>query len=220
MRLLDTETIKLSEFFDADIPKYAILSHTWGKNEVTFQDLDRVRSKGPQAYHKIARCCALASSRGYQWVWIDTCCIDKSSSAELSEAINSMYRWYEYSQECYAYLEDVSIDDMDQFGSSRWFTRGWTLQELLAPMNLCFYDKDWTNLGSKQDLRKAIALATNIPESILRVFIYEAMLVVMVDSDCQLFMLYIPPYPTSLRAGQSAFDSGPWHGTGSHSCYL
>ena len=163
MRLLDTTTIKLSEFFDADIPPYVILSHTWGKNDVTFQDLGRVRSEGPQAYSKIAACCALASSRGFKWVWIDTCCIDKSSSAELSEAINSMFRWYWDSKECYAYLEDVSIDNMDQFGSSRWFTRGWTLQELLAPSNLYFYDKSWTNLGSKQDLRKAIALATNIP---------------------------------------------------------
>lgn len=103
-------------------------------------------------------------------MWIDTCCIDKSSSAELSEAINSMYRWYESSQECYAYLEDVSIDDVDQFGSSRWFARGWTLQELLAPRNLYFYDKNWTYLGSKQDLCKAIALATNIPESSIRLF--------------------------------------------------
>ena len=170
MHLLDTTTIKLSEFFDADTPKYAILSHTWRKNEVTFQDLDRVRSEGPQAYSKIAACCAKAASHDYQWVWIDTCCIDKSSSAELSEAINSMYRWYQRSGECYVYLEDVSIDDMDQFGSSRWFTRGWTLQELLAPERLYFYDKRWKNLGSKQDLCKAIALATNIPESNLRQF--------------------------------------------------
>ena len=167
MRLLDTTTIKLSEFFDADIPKYAILSHTWGKNEVTFQDLDRARAEGPASYDKIARCCALASSRGFQWVWIDTCCIDKSSSAELSEAINSMYRWYRKSKNCFAYLEDVSIDDMDQFGSSRWFTRGWTLQELLAPERLYFYDKRWTRLGSKKSLREAITLATKIPESIL-----------------------------------------------------
>ena len=167
MRLLDTTTIRLSEFFDADIPPYAILSHTWGKNEVTFQDLDRVRSKGPQAYPKIARCCAKAASHGFKWVWIDTCCIDKSSSAELSEAINSMYRWYENSEECYIYLEDVSIDNMDQFGYSRWFTRGWTLQELLAPFTLYFYDKSWTVLGSKRSLCKAITLATKIPESSL-----------------------------------------------------
>ena len=167
MRLLNTKTIKLSEFFDADIPPYAILSHTWGKNEVTFQDLDHVRTKGPKAYPKIAGCCAKAASHGFKWVWIDTCCIDKSSSAELSEAINSMYRWYRHSRECYAYLEDVSIDVMDQFGSSRWFTRGWTLQELLAPETLYFYDKNWTNLGSKSDLCEAITLATKIPESII-----------------------------------------------------
>lgn len=163
MRLLDTSTIMLSEFFDADIPPYAILSHTWGKNEVSFQDLDHVKTKGPQAYYKIARCCALAASQSYQWVWIDTCCIDKTSSAELSEAINSMYRWYKNSEICYGYLEDVSIDDMDTFGSSRWFTRGWTLQELLAPANVHFYDKRWTKLGSKQSLREAVAAATGVP---------------------------------------------------------
>lgn len=164
MRLLDTTTIKLSEFFDDDIPPYAILSHTWGKNEVSFKDLDRVRTKGPHRYYKIARCCALAASQGYKWVWIDTCCIDKTSSAELSEAINSMFRWYQRSETCYAYLEDVSSDDMDKFGSSRWFTRGWTLQELLAPWDVQFYDKRWTKLGSKRSLREAVAVATGIPK--------------------------------------------------------
>ncbi|CAF9914377.1 MAG: hypothetical protein ALECFALPRED_009578 [Alectoria fallacina] len=163
MRLLDTTTIKLSEFHDADIPPYAILSHTWGKNESSFQDLHRVKSKGPQGYYKIARCCALAASQGYKWVWIDTCCIDKTSSSELSEAINSMYRWYQNSRICYAYLEDVSIDDMENFGSSRWFTRGWTLQELLAPAEVDFYDTRWTKVGSKRSLCETIAAATNIP---------------------------------------------------------
>lgn len=162
MRLLDTSTIMLSEFFDADIPPYAILSHTWGKNEVSFQDLDHVKTKGPQAYYKIVRCCALAASKGYNWVWIDTCCIDKTSSAELSEAINSMFRWYNNSEICYAYLEDVSFDDMKNFGSSRWFTRGWTLQELLAPRDVHFYDQRWTHLGSKVSLREAVATATGI----------------------------------------------------------
>ena len=175
MRLLDTQTIELSEFFDADIPPYAILSHTWGKNEVTFQKFDRARAEGSASYDKIARCCTLASSRGYQWVRIDTCCIDKSSSAELSEAINSMFRWYRNSKECYVYLEDVSIDDMDQLGSSRWFTRGWTLQELLAPKRLYFYDKHWRNLGSRQSLCKAIALATNIPVRSLDIFTYHGL---------------------------------------------
>ena len=179
MRLLNTKTIKLSEFFDADIPPYAILSHTWGKNEVTFQDLDRARAKGPKAYSKVAGCCAKAASHGFEWVWVDTCCIDKSSSAELSEAINSMYRWYRSSKECYVYLEDVSIGDMDQFGSSRWFTRGWTLQELLAPRELYFYDKRWINLGSKHSLCKVVALATNIPEICLWVFDHVSVAAIM-----------------------------------------
>ena len=167
MRLLDTTTIKLSEFHDADIPPYAILSHTWGKNEVSFQDLHRVKSKGPQSYYKIARCCALAALQGYEWVWIDTCCIDKTSSSELSEAINSMYRWYQNSRICYAYLEDVSIDDMETFGSSRWFTRGWTLQELLAPAEVHFYDMRWTKLGSMRSLCEMVAAATDIPPKCL-----------------------------------------------------
>ena len=171
MRLLHTTKIELSESFDADIPPYAILSHRWGKTEVTFQDLERCKAEGPASYDKISHCCALASLHGYKWVWIDTCCIDKSSSAELSEAINSMYRWYEESKECYVYLDDVSKDDMDKFGSSEWFKRGWTLQELLAPGKLYFYDKRWRYVGSKQSLRKEIALATNIPEPTVENFV-------------------------------------------------
>jgi len=84
---------------------------------------------------------------------IDTCCIDKKSSAELSEAINSMYKWYEKSEKCYAYLEDVSSQRTsrfwDNFSESSWFKRGWTLQELIAPMKLKFFAEDWKPLGNK-----------------------------------------------------------------------
>lgn len=165
MRLLDTSTITLHEFHGLDIPPYAILSHTWGKEEVSFQDLPLVKLQGPARYSKIARCCALAASEGHQYVWIDTCCIDKTSSAELSEAINSMYRWYQNSKICYAYLEDVSVDSLDvmqEFHSSRWFTRGWTLQELLAPRNVAFYDKRWTKIGDKSRLLDQILEITGI----------------------------------------------------------
>ena len=91
MRLLHTSTLKLHEFFDDQIPFYVILSHTWGNEEVTLQDLEKEESKNRAGYAKITGCCALALSSGWEWVWIDTCCIDKTSSADLSEAINSMY---------------------------------------------------------------------------------------------------------------------------------
>jgi hypothetical protein len=108
MRLLNTRTLQLEAFFDDQIPPYAILSHTWGDGEITFQDiqhLDVAREK--EGFHKVERACALAASEGHDFIWIDTCCIDKSSSAELSEAINSMYQWYRQSAVCYAYLIDV-----------------------------------------------------------------------------------------------------------------
>jgi hypothetical protein len=102
MRLLDSASIKLHEFIGRGIPKYVILSHTWGQEEVTFQDFqDLEKAKKKRGFQKLERCCRRAQSDGFQWVWIDTCCIDKSSSAELSEAINSMYQWYQESQICY-----------------------------------------------------------------------------------------------------------------------
>jgi hypothetical protein len=111
MRLLQTHDLHFREFADNEIPKYAILSHTWGPSveEVTFQELQNpnqyVRRKA--GYEKILRCAEKASLLGYMYVWIDTCCIDKRSSAELSEAINSMYAWYKNSDICFAHLADV-----------------------------------------------------------------------------------------------------------------
>ena len=174
MRLLHTTTITLSSFDgDDSIPPYAILSHTWGDAEISFQDLlNNVESKlkPSEGYQKICSCCALAAREGHKYVWIDTCCIDKTSSAELSEAINSMYRWYKEAQVCYAYLADVCIDGpfcwsingQRQFEESKWFTRGWTLQELLAPRNVVFHDKDWRDFGSRLSLSKQISLVTGI----------------------------------------------------------
>lgn len=167
MRLLDTSTIELHEFHGRDIPRYAILSHTWGKEEVSFQDLPSFRLKGPSKSHKIVRCCELAASHQYQYVWIDTCCINKTSSAELSEAINLMYRWYRNSSICYAYLEDVSFESFDlmrDFESSRWFRRGWTLQELLAPPDVIFYDRRWTQIGDRSQLLDQISMITGIQQ--------------------------------------------------------
>ncbi|KAK7953922.1 hypothetical protein PG996_014808 [Apiospora saccharicola] len=129
MRLLDTSTLQLRTF-NAKTPAYAILSHTWGadEDEVTFQEWQTPSPETPlkRGYIKIKRFCEVARRNGYEWAWADTCCIDKSSSAELSESINSMYKWYQKSHVCYAYLEDVlEVDDIKE---SRWFTRGWTLQ--------------------------------------------------------------------------------------------
>jgi hypothetical protein len=143
MRLLHVDTRQLEEFFNDDIPPYAILSHTWDEEEVTFQDLDVESHKNKRGHAKIEGYCQQAKSDGLSWVWIDTCCIDKTSSAELSEAINSTFQWYRESVVCYAYLQDVpqGVDiweDDSGFRGSRWFTRGWTLQELLAPYRLIF----------------------------------------------------------------------------------
>ena len=174
MRLLHTTTIKLSSFDgDDSIPPYAILSHTWGNAEISFHDLSNYAESElneSDGYKKIRSCCALAADEGHEYVWIDTCCIDKNSSAELSEAINSMYRWYQKAKICYAYLADVRIGDHDlggskveeAFGKSRWFTRGWTLQELLAPKDVFFYDQNWQKLGSKSSLEEQISFVTGI----------------------------------------------------------
>ncbi|RYP56441.1 hypothetical protein DL769_009913 [Monosporascus sp. CRB-8-3] len=148
MRLLNVQSRQLEEYFGDNIPPYAILSHTWSDSEVTFQDLAKPDHATKPAYAKIEGCCQQAIRDRLNYVWVDTCCIDKSSSAELSEAINSMYQWYKDSQVCYVYLTDVSYSDGpfsedSQFRRSRWFTRGWTLQELLAPRKVWFFGKNW-----------------------------------------------------------------------------
>ncbi|KAK4693540.1 hypothetical protein P7C71_g3882, partial [Lecanoromycetidae sp. Uapishka_2] len=172
MRLLDTSAITLREFHGHKVPDYAILSHTWGEEEVSYQELGKAESRYLAGYSKIAGCCALAKSQGLEYVWIDTCCIDKTSSAELSEAINSMFRWYRDAQVCYAYFADVGtlagmpLDpaEMESFRRSRWFTRGWTLQELLASRDLVFYDRDWKEIGTRQALHSDISIATGISQ--------------------------------------------------------
>lgn len=168
MRLLNTKTIELEEFFDASIPPYAILSHTWEEGEVLFRDMaDRVRAMTKPGWEKIRDACVLADIQGHRYIWIDTCCIDKSSSAELSEAINSMYRYYRESVVCYAYLCDVNDDA--QIASSRWFTRGWTLQELIAPRRLELYSASWDYIGGRNDpdLLPVISSASLVDEYVL-----------------------------------------------------
>lgn len=168
MRLVNTETLQLEEFI-SHIPDYAILSHTWGDREVTFQDFQDTKGrKQKSGYSKIELSAKQARSDGFQYVWVDTCCIDKTSSAELSEAINSMMMWYERSKICYAYLADVpsTLDDAlgveAAFKSSRWFTRGWTLQELIAPPELVFFSQGWTRLFTRHEKATIISNITNI----------------------------------------------------------
>ncbi|KAI1802645.1 HET-domain-containing protein [Daldinia bambusicola] len=165
MRLINVNTLELKEFINEKAPPYAILSHTWeGSTEVTFQEWgraavdDAIRSK--EGYIKILGACRRARSDDLQYLWCDTNCIDKTSSAELSEAINSMFAWYRDSTVCYAYLYDVK--SIDTFATSRWFTRGWTLQELLAPSKVLFFDNTWALLGDRSVLAELISEITRI----------------------------------------------------------
>ena len=164
MRLINVRTYWLEEFYGHQIPLYAILSHRWDKGEVLFQDMQTQHRREKKGWTKIAKCCELAQSHGWDYVWIDTCCIDKSSSSELSEAINSMFEWYANAGVCYVYLSDYSESSYrgKVLGSSKWFRRGWTLQELLAPTNMLFLDRDWSPIGNKQSLSSLIAGATGI----------------------------------------------------------
>lgn len=252
MWLLTTDTHELKFFEDINAqvrPRYAVLSHRWGEGEATFKEVMKARQKQTPGWMKILRCCEQAKRDGYEYVWIDTCCIDKRSSAELSEAINSMFKWYQLSQVCYAYLSDCTwdgeiaqlrrgavvqlaesrfIDDVIwhcnyddcgailfdevevrehlqmlhdapevnqchecqywfpstkihlghmyeheisekqfEFTQSVWFQRGWTLQELLAPTDVIFYNKFWRQIGTKRELWTAIEKRTRIPRGAL-----------------------------------------------------
>lgn len=172
MILIDTATLSLRHFPTSD-QRYAILSHTWGsaEDEVTYQEMvmptRSTYTLSKPGYQKILKTCEIARTN-YQlpWVWIDTCCIDKTSSAELSEAINSMFRWYKDAWVCFAFLSDIDGTSAT-FQRSRWFTRGWTLQELLAPEDLVFFDQDWTFRGTKNSLRSTIGMVTGIRAEVL-----------------------------------------------------
>jgi hypothetical protein len=171
MRLLHSETLELKEFVGCSNVEYVILSHTWGDEEISIQDLLSGQAANRASFAKIKNCCAQAARDGFQYVWIDTCCIDKSSSSELSEAINSMYQWYKNARICYAYLVDVQSSSTDielQLRESRWFKRGWTLQELIAPPIVEFYAADWTEIGTKMSRQELLSEITSINVRILR----------------------------------------------------
>jgi hypothetical protein len=228
MRLLKYEEygeLTISSFDDNAIPPYAILSHTWGADieEVTFTDLTKNSGKDKPGYKKIRLCGEQASRDGLEYFWIDTCCINKENQAELSLAIDSMFRWYRNSARCYVYLSDVSsqtsntdpehsvhqsdlqisrwftwiwiflivqpifrwypstirrfftLSDVcspqaceSKLQRSRWFTRGWTLQELLAPRVFEFFSREWCKLGDKISLKSEIYEVTAIPYEALK----------------------------------------------------
>ncbi|TRX93517.1 hypothetical protein FHL15_005489 [Xylaria flabelliformis] len=176
MRLLQRETdgkYKLVEFFGKRPPPYAILSHTWGADdeEVTLWDILNDVVKKKSGYKKIRFCAEQAKKDQLEFFWVDSCCIDKSSSAELTEAINSMFDWYHKADKCYAYLSDVSKHPWiwkQKFKKSRWFTRSWTLQELLAPASVDFFSKEWKPLGNRNVLQKEIRNITGIPVQALQ----------------------------------------------------
>ena len=178
---------KVLEFADDESTKYAILSHRWiNSTEVEYEEMvglakmeqeERNEIRQRLGYKKILDCCKRAQEDGYEWLWADTCCIDKRSSAELSEAINSMYRWYQNAMVCYAYLHDIrgsafpatSDDGMypESNGWPEWFSRGWTLQEMIAPRDVQFFNEDWQFMGNKRTLTCVLSHITRVPQHIL-----------------------------------------------------
>jgi hypothetical protein len=174
-RLPDSDDFSLVEYVGDSVPPYAILSHTWGldNDEVTFKDIMKGRGKDKPGYRKLSFCSKQAAKDDLDFFWVDTCCINKTSSAELSEAINSMFKWYQESEKCYVLLSDVSVSSPAReitqekwgeiFQNSRWFKRGWTLQELLAPRFVEFFSKDGTRIGNKRSLQGALQTTTGLP---------------------------------------------------------
>ncbi|KAH9209615.1 heterokaryon incompatibility protein-domain-containing protein, partial [Leptodontidium sp. 2 PMI_412] len=166
MWLINTETFGLEEF--ANYPKhgYAILSHRWEENEVSFEDWKGRKYVQRKGYLKIMRFVQKAAEQGFKYAWADTCCINKDSSAELSEAINSMFKYYQDAATCYVYLSDLPPLNTI-FANSKWFTRGWTLQEMIAPRTLQFFDSAWHPFGTKHGLAAVIESRTGVPKEIL-----------------------------------------------------
>ncbi|KAI1164701.1 HET-domain-containing protein [Nemania serpens] len=211
MRLLHCKSLTFEEFIH-DVPPYAILSHTWGDEEVSFDDMkSRATASRLEGHKKISATCRIAQEQGLEYAWIDTCCIDKSSSAELSEAINSMFAWYRDAAVCYAWLSDYvqdsafsltdeaviasfesresiaendrgfrdpppltskELDVRNSIGQGlkkcKWFSRGWTLQELIAPKHVEFYDRDWNCFGPKTQLAPILSWITGVDSAVLR----------------------------------------------------
>lgn len=236
MRLLKTDRYQLFEARDIPdpFPEYAILSHTWisPQDEITYQDFKTRKGDDEngvfkrKGWAKLKRYCDRAAKDGWAWAWMDTCCIDKTSTADTQEAIHAMFRWYQDAGICYVYLEDVDVhralghrgrgndDDRDEqekknpmgvfdhgldlgpldldeivgrgniadpnsfahkalrhsVVDAKWFTRGWTLQELLAPHYLVFLDQDWRRIGTRENWAAEIMEASGIEARYLTSF--------------------------------------------------
>jgi hypothetical protein len=190
MWLINVETRQLENFTVLPAHQYAILSHTWTEEEVSFQEFTcpNADTDKKAGFAKIVWTCFLAARDHIKYAWVDTCCIDKSSSAELTEAINSMFQWYKNAVVCYAYLSDLSprqdaiMKDLrvdvsgqdyslasdNELQGCKWFTRGWTLQELIAPKIVHFYDEAWAFRGTKDDLAEPLGSITHIDDDVLR----------------------------------------------------
>jgi hypothetical protein len=181
MRLLNVYSLKLVEFNKDKKPAYAIASHRWDEHEATFADVRDGQNTSTTGYQKVKDFADYVKThvQGVDWLWIDTCCINKESAAELSRAINLMFEWYRDADICLAYLRDVPEAQDDSFERSEWFERGWTLQELLAPRTVVFLTRTWEVIGNKgdmgsgranvgQSLEEAIARITKIPLEVLQ----------------------------------------------------
>ncbi|KAF2736761.1 hypothetical protein EJ04DRAFT_462522, partial [Polyplosphaeria fusca] len=167
MRLLNTAT---SAFAEQGLPPfpfpYAVLSHTWGTQEVSYDDMLNGQFMFKDGFKKVENFQACARDLGYDWCWMDTCCINRSrSTSEQNEAVMSMYTWFRHAGLCVVYLTDV--ERREDFTKARWFTRAWTLIELLAPENMAFYTRDWQCIGSKKELAAEITAHTNIAFDVL-----------------------------------------------------
>lgn len=178
MRLINTKTLEVKEFATNKRPEYAILSHRWLDGEISFQQIKDLNAfSWMKGFQKVEGFCREALRNGYGWAWVDTCCIDKTSATELSEAINSMFAWYRDSSVCYVFLDDFSINLRPsaspsiverELMQSVWFTRGWTLQELIAPNRVLFFDYKWRYFGSKKGLADVVSRITNINVTLLK----------------------------------------------------
>nr|POE87385.1 vegetative incompatibility protein het-e-1 [Quercus suber] len=187
MRLLNVHTLTFDEFHHPNVPPYVVASHRWVRgHEITLQDMMKHTNTEKTGYQKVEGFVRYmtATLPHIEWLWIDTCCINQDSSREVSEAVNSMFRWYRRSAVCLTYLHDVDCtDDASALAKSEWFKRGWTLQELLAPDEVIFLGRNWQVLGHKSGdarntrelqsqkgplLTRTIASVTGIPENVLR----------------------------------------------------
>ncbi|KAK1519196.1 hypothetical protein CPAR01_15634 [Colletotrichum paranaense] len=191
MRLLSTKTTKLEVFHLENAPPYAVLSHLWEHDEVLFQDMgDLSRAARRGGFLKIQLACAAAERQGLGHIWIDTCCVDKDSEAERNEAVEFSFRIFKSAAVCIAYLSDVrsesamlaeytSVADpfLDNnlegkfrhtFKRSRWFTRSWTLPELVAPPGLLFYSHGWELIGTRSQLREHLFDITGVDTFVLQ----------------------------------------------------